>query len=81
VENLREHYSRTLREWIAGLDARREEAEALVGSGTVRAWRLYFAVSAHRMDLGLININQTLLAKPDDAGRVEVPWSRADLYS
>jgi cyclopropane-fatty-acyl-phospholipid synthase len=81
VENLREHYSRTLREWIAGLDARREEAEALVGSGTVRAWRLYFAVSAHRMDLGLININQTLLAKPDDAGRIEVPWSRADLYS
>jgi cyclopropane-fatty-acyl-phospholipid synthase len=81
VENLREHYARTLRHWIARMDENREEAEALVGAGTVRAWRLYFAVAAHRMDLGLINLNQTLLAKPDADGRVEIPWSRADLYA
>jgi cyclopropane-fatty-acyl-phospholipid synthase len=81
VENLREHYGRTLRHWIEGVDARREAAEALVGPGTVRAWRLYFAVSARRMDVGLIGIHQSLLAKPDRDGRVELPWSRADLYA
>jgi cyclopropane-fatty-acyl-phospholipid synthase len=81
VENLREHYSRTLRHWIERLEERQEEAEARVGAATVRAWLLYFAASAHRMDLALINVYQTLLAKPDAGGLVELPRSRADLYA
>jgi cyclopropane-fatty-acyl-phospholipid synthase len=81
VENLREHYIHTLSHWMERMVGHREEAEALVGGGTVRAWRLYFAVAAYRFETALININQTLLGKPDAAGRVEVPGSRADLYA
>jgi cyclopropane-fatty-acyl-phospholipid synthase len=81
VESLREHYARTLRHWLARMDENRAEGEALAGAGTLRAWRLYFAVAAYRFDAALINLNQILLAKPDAEGRVELPWSRADLYA
>jgi cyclopropane-fatty-acyl-phospholipid synthase len=81
VESLREHYARTLRHWLARMDENRAEGEALAGAGTLRAWRLYFAVAAYRFDMALINLNQILLAKPDASGRVELPWSRADLYA
>jgi cyclopropane-fatty-acyl-phospholipid synthase len=80
VENLREHYAITLRHWIANLEAREEEAEQLVGSATVLAWRLYFAASAQRFDAARISVNQTLLAKLDD-GRADIPLSRADVYA
>jgi cyclopropane-fatty-acyl-phospholipid synthase len=80
VENLREHYAITLRHWIANLEAREEEAEQLVGSATVRAWRIYFAASAQRFDAARISVNQTLLAKLDD-GRADIPLSRADIYA
>jgi cyclopropane-fatty-acyl-phospholipid synthase len=80
VEALREHYARTLRHWVARLEARRAEAEAIVGAPTVRAWRLYFAASAHRFDVGILNVNQTLLARPGPDGRVDVPATRADIY-
>jgi cyclopropane-fatty-acyl-phospholipid synthase len=80
VENLREHYALTLRRWITNLEAREDEAVKLAGRATYRLWRLYFAASAFRFETGRINVNQTLFAKPDE-GRVEVPLSRADLYS
>ena len=80
VESLREHYALTLRHWIARLEEREEEAVRLVGRPTYRAWRLYFAASAHRFETGRIGVNQTLFALPD-GGRVSVPLTRADLYA
>ncbi len=80
VEAWREHYATTLRHWVERLEARRDDAVRLAGEGTVRAWRLYFAASAYRFDVGLINVNQTLLAKPLADGTVDLPPSRADLY-
>ena len=81
VENLREHYALTLRQWANRLTTRQSEAVKLVGEVTYRTWRLYLAGSAHGFETGQINVNQTLLAKLADGGRARVPYSRADLYT
>lgn len=81
VENLREHYAETLRHWIARLESNEEEAVALVGWPTYRLWKLYFAASARWFDTARINLCQTLLARPGEAGEVALPRSRADLYA
>lgn len=79
VENLREHYALTLRHWIRNLEADEAEAIRLVGAATYRIWRLYFAASAYRFEIGRINVNQTLFARLDN-GRAGVPLSREDLF-
>ena len=80
VENLREHYALTLRQWVARLQAHRDAAVRLVGDPVYRTWRLYMAGSAVGFGSGVINVNQTLLAKPA-LGAVNVPLTRADLYA
>ncbi|GBF07645.1 cyclopropane-fatty-acyl-phospholipid synthase [Deinococcus aerius] len=80
VENLREHYARTLLCWSDNLEARREEARALVGEERFRLWRLYIAACVNGFRSGQLDLYQTLLAKPDEEGRVELPMSRADVY-
>ena len=80
VENLREHYARTLRHWVNRLEAQHAEALRLADEVTYRTWRLYMAVSAYGFASGMFNVNQTLLAKLTD-GKSSVPLSRADLYA
>jgi cyclopropane-fatty-acyl-phospholipid synthase len=80
VENLREHYARTLRAWVANLERHREVAEASGGVAAYRVWRLYMAASAVNFEAGNIAIFQSLLAKPDVEGRVDIPRTRRDLY-
>ncbi|MBI3915098.1 MAG: class I SAM-dependent methyltransferase [Chloroflexi bacterium] len=80
VENLREHYALTLRQWVARLEAHRDEAVGLVGDTVYRTWRLYMAGSAVGFETGGINVNQTLLAKPAN-GAVNLPLTRDDLYA
>jgi len=80
VENLREHYTLTLRHWVRRLEASAERARSLVGEQTYRVWRLYMAASAHGFDHGNLAIYQTLLAKPDASGRAGVPLTRRDWY-
>lgn len=79
VENLREHYALTIRHWLQRLRANREEAIRAGGEGMFRLWELYLAGCIHHFDVGKISVNQSLLARMDE-GRVELPWSRADLY-
>lgn len=79
VENLREHYAKTLRHWVNRLEARRAEAIAVSDEVTYRTWRLYMSSSAYGFESGRINVNQTLLAKMAN-GHSSVPLSRADLY-
>ncbi len=81
VENLREHYTLTLRHWVRRLEAGQEQARALVGESTYRVWRLYMAASAHGFDHGDLAVYQTLLAKPDTAGRTRLPLTRRDWYA
>ena len=80
VESLREHYTLTLRHWIRELERNREAAIDLVGESTYRVWRLYMSAGAQRFDSAKLNIIQTLLSKPHDDGRSELPWTREDLY-
>jgi cyclopropane-fatty-acyl-phospholipid synthase len=79
VENLREHYALTLRHWVNRLEAHRAEAIKTVGEVIYRTWRLYMAASVYGFESGLINVNQTLLAKPDQ-GNSGLPLTRADWY-
>jgi len=80
VENLREHYTRTLRAWVANLERNRAEAVAAAGEGSYRLWRLYMAGSAQGFRVGRIAVYQSLLARPDADGRVDLPATRRDLY-
>jgi cyclopropane-fatty-acyl-phospholipid synthase len=77
VESLREHYALTLRHWVANLEARWDDAVALVGEGRARVWRLYMAASAVGFDDGGIGIHQVRGVKPDADGRSGMPPTRA----
>lgn len=81
VENLREHYHRTLRAWVANLERNRDAAVAAAGEQSYRAWRLYMAGSAQGFHSGRMGLYQSLLAKPADGGRVDIPATRRDLYT
>lgn len=80
VENLREHYVRTLHHWVERLEHAHDEAAALVGEHTYRVWRLYMAATTLGFLSGRITLIQTLLAKPLPDGSASVPLSRADIY-
>lgn len=80
VENLREHYARTLRAWTSNLERNRDNAVACAGETAYRIWRLYMAASAVSFEGGSIAIFQSLLGKPDERGHVTIPATRRDLY-
>jgi cyclopropane-fatty-acyl-phospholipid synthase len=72
VESLREHYAKTLRHWVANLEAHWDEAVELVGQARARIWRLYMAGSAINFEANRTQIHQVLAVKPDD-GRSGMP--------
>jgi cyclopropane-fatty-acyl-phospholipid synthase len=80
VENLREHYARTLRAWVANLQANRDAAIDATDARTERVWRLYMNASARGFALGRLGLIQSLLAKPRRDGTVRIPPTRRDLY-
>ncbi|HEX7973433.1 MAG TPA: cyclopropane-fatty-acyl-phospholipid synthase family protein [Anaerolineales bacterium] len=80
VENLREHYALTLRNWVRRLEEHHSEAGQLVGEAVYRTWRLYMSFCVPQFETGQISVNQSLLAKPVE-GKANLPMSRADLYT
>lgn len=81
VENLREHYAQTLSYWLKNLEARRDEARALLGAPRYRLWRLYLGACIPSFQKGYLQLFQSLLAKPDEQRQVHLPPSRAGLYA
>jgi cyclopropane-fatty-acyl-phospholipid synthase len=79
VEDLREHYALTLRNWVRRLEDQHDEAVTMVGESVYRTWRLYMSFSAVQFENWQIAVHQSLLAKPEK-GKVELPMSRANLY-
>jgi len=79
VENLREHYALTLRNWVRRLEEHHEEAVALVSESVYRTWRLFMSFSAVQFEHADIGVFQSLLAKPA-GGKVAIPMSREDIY-
>jgi cyclopropane-fatty-acyl-phospholipid synthase len=79
VESLREHYIFTLRHWARRLELHRDQAFQVVDETTYRVWQLYLHGSAYAFAVGLLNIYQVLLLKPD-SGRSGLPLTRKDWY-
>ncbi len=77
VESLREHYSETLRAWVANLDRSWDEAVRLVGEPRARVWRLYMVASAIGFDDGGLAVHQILGVAPDRRGVSGMPRARS----
>lgn len=76
VENLREHYARTLRSWVANLEGSWHRAKDLAGAGRARVWRLYMTGSALAFDAGRIGVTQVLAVRRHADGRSDFPSTR-----
>jgi cyclopropane-fatty-acyl-phospholipid synthase len=72
VESIREHYAKTLRHWVANLEAHWDDAAAEVGEGRARVWRLYMAASAVGFERNTIQVHQVLAVRTE-GGIAEVP--------
>ena len=83
VENLRQHYAKTLRHWVANLERNHDEAVGHVSEATYRVWRLYMAASALEFESGGTQIYQILASRrPDKRPYAQpVPLTRGDLYA
>lgn len=81
VESLREHYARTLRAWVANLEADWERAVALVGDARARIWRLYMAASALNFAANRTSVHQVLACRTAPDGTSGLPPTRADLLA
>jgi cyclopropane-fatty-acyl-phospholipid synthase len=79
VENLRDHYTLTLRQWARRLELHSDRALQVVDEPTYRVWRLFLHGSAYAFASGALNIYQSLLVKPD-RGSSGLPLTRADWY-
>ena len=79
VENLREHYARTLRLWMEGLEQNQQAMLKIVSERVYRIWRLYMAGCAAAFQRGDIAIYQVLFSRPKQ-GRTSLPMTREDLY-
>ena len=68
VEAMREHYVRTVQEWIRTFDDRYREFVALLGEEVARVWRLYLTGGELAFAEGRMGVDQILAAKlsPDD---------------
>ncbi len=77
VESLREHYAKTLRAWVANIEANWDAAVAASDVAHARIWRLYMAGSAVGFTDGGINIHQILGVVPTALGGSAVPLTRA----
>ena len=78
VESLREHYARTLRAWVANLEAHWSSCVERTSAGRVRAWHLYMAASSLAFEAARISVHQVLAVCPHADGRSDVPLTRRD---
>lgn len=76
VESLREHYARTLRQWVANLRERWDACVALSSPGRARTWQLFMVGSALSFEAGRIGLNQVLAVRPHSDGRSDMPMTR-----
>lgn len=81
VESLREHYSRTLRLWVANLETNWSQAVDVVGVNRARVWRLYMAGSAVNFEAARTSIHQVLAVKSGPKGESGMPMTRSQLLA
>ncbi len=78
VENLRNHYVRTLELWLDRFERSWDDVVKLLGTETARAWRLYLAGSIAAFHVGNLQLFQVVFS---GAKCEKIPWTRAHLYS
>jgi cyclopropane-fatty-acyl-phospholipid synthase len=81
VENLREHYQKTLQLWNARLLEHRIDAQRFAGEAVYRIFRTYLAGSALAFARGRLGLHQSILAKPTHLGAVDIAPTRRELYA
>ena len=64
VEGLPEDYAETLRYWIAGYEARYDDAVRLAGEERARVWKLYLRAARAGFTTGWASVYQVLASKP-----------------
>jgi cyclopropane-fatty-acyl-phospholipid synthase len=79
-ESLREHYAKTLWNWVDRLEHNADLARVEVGEERYRVWRIYMAGSAHAFDRGWLSLWQLLAGKPHADGRLPHPLTRDYMY-
>ena len=77
VENLRLHYARTLREWLARFDRAADTVRAMYDEEFIRAWRLYLAGCSAAFFANSIQLFQVVCAPSNNN---DVPWTRTHVY-
>ncbi len=76
VENLRQHYERTLELWLERFEAVADRVEDTFDARFVRTWRLYLAGSIASFRNGSTQLFQIAFARNE----APLPWTRAGLY-
>jgi cyclopropane-fatty-acyl-phospholipid synthase len=76
VENLREHYDRTLRCWVQNLERHWDQAVSLVGERRARVWLLYMSGSVNGFEDAGLQLFQTLGVRLHDGGTSDMPPTR-----
>ena len=78
VENLRLHYARTLRHWLARYEEHTDEVVDMFDQSFARAWYLYLGSSISSFESGTLGLFQVLFSRGDNN---DIPSSREYIYS
>ncbi|MBU2664279.1 cyclopropane-fatty-acyl-phospholipid synthase family protein [Actinoplanes bogorensis] len=76
VHGMREHYVRTVEDWLDTLERRWDEVVALVGEPTARVWRLYLVGGALTFEEGRMGVDQILAVRRTPEGVSGMPAVR-----
>lgn len=68
IQSLREHYVRTVTDWLAAFEANRERATELVGEELVRIWLLYLVGGGLSFEESRMGVHQIVAVRPDATG-------------
>lgn len=80
VEDMREHFQLTLREWTRRLYENRDAAYEMVGEARARLWLIYFALFAKGFERGSVLVYQTV-AQRRRPGPSGLPLDRKSMYA
>jgi len=78
VENLRQHYAKTLEHWLERYEASRQQVVSMYDAAFFRSWQLYLAGSLAAFRKGSLQLFQVLFSGSKCA---PIFWTRAPLYT
>jgi cyclopropane-fatty-acyl-phospholipid synthase len=78
IENIRLHYSKTLREWLERYETNLDHVKSRFDDSFARAWRMYLAGSIAAFNTGDLQLFQILFNKSSNNA---IPLTRQHLYS